>query len=534
MGNRFGKKILKSGPRSGLRRSFLPAAIVCLLAFCSADFAYGHGGSSEIFPPVDLDGKRVTLEASSSQNDPDTKDDRQISISFLDFDSKVTLRDVTFHIRAEHGSQFLFEKEFMADNGFLVFNFVSEDTDSVTMEEEAGEDIFGSLLGLDSRKIHVKGPKLSDGGLYRFDVSVLTAGGYSKILDDPLLYNVGISIPQTVRHEVNHPDYGPQAIETITYYDELSDFNYDINSKEISFSMPFDWTEDNIELTSVVHQELVIPKTFGELRVSGFSMYVNGIKLSDSIVSIDDYVPEIRTVHFIVNQQELLRVFETNKEEGMNFVIRPSQEKAQLSDVTKNGQFRVLASWEPERLESDSVATVTFDIMDVFLKNRPVAVSYGFVVTQDERIIFQQSGFSTDSKDEHNTAQFMIPHDVGGIIHLNFSNLDGNQRAAASFPVIVDSKVAYQSATSIPDWIKDTAGWWAAGDIDDETFLQGIEFLIQNDIILIPKTSQSASASHEIPDWIKDTAGWWAAGDIDDETFVGGLQFLIQQGILYV
>ena len=509
-------------------------ALVCLLVFYSADYIYGHGGSSEIFPPVELNGKKVTLEASSSQNDPDTKDDRQISISFLDFDSKVTLRDVTFHIRAEHGSQFLFEDEFMADNGFLVFNFVSEETDSVIVEEDAGEDLFGSLLGLDSRKIHVKGPKLSDGGLYRFDVSVLTADGYSKILDEPLLYNVGISIPQTVRHEVNHPDYGSQTIETITYYDELSDFNYDIHSKEITFSMPFDWTEDNIELTSVVHQELVIPKTFGELRVSGFSMYVNGIKLSDSIVSIDDYVPEIRTVHFIVNQQELLRVFESNKEEGMNFVIRPTLEKTQLSDVTQNGQFRVLVSWEPERLESGSRAAVTFNINDVFLKNRPVAVNYGFVVTQDERILFQQSGFSTDSKDEHNTSQFMIPQDVGGIIHLNFVNLDGNQRAAASFPVIVDSSVPSQTAIAVPAWIKDTAGWWAGGAIDDETFLQGIEFLIQNDVILIPKAPQSVSAAQEIPSWIKDTAGWWAGGAIDDETFVGSLQFLIEQGILQV
>ena len=517
-----------------MRRYFLPAALVCILVFYSADSAYGHGGSSEIFPPVDLNGKNVTLEASSSQNDPDVDENRQISISFLDFDSKITLRDVTFHIRAEHGSQFLFEEEFMADNGFLVFNFVSEDTDSVIVEEETGGNVFGSLLGLDSRKIHVKGPKLSDGGLYRFDVSVLTAGGYSKILDEPLLYNVGISIPQTVRHEVDHPDYGPQVIDTITYYDELSDFNYDIHSKEISFSMPFEWTEDNIELTSVVHQELVIPKTFGELRVSGFSMYVNGIKLSDSIVSIDDYVPETRTVHFIVNQQELLRVFETNKEEGMNFVIRPTLEKAQLSDVTLNGQFRVLASWEPEKLESNSMATVTFDIMDIFLKNKPVAVNYGFVVTQDERIIFQQSGFSTDSKGEHNTAQFVIPQDVGGIIHLNFSNLNGNQRATASFPVIVDSAVLSQTTISIPSWIKDTAGWWSEGAIDDETFIQGIEFLIQNDIILIPKTLYLASAAQEIPSWIKDTAGWWSEGAIDDETFVGGLQFLIEQGIIHV
>ena len=37
------------------------------------------------------------------------------------------------------------------------------------------------------------------------------------------------------------------------------------NYKEITFSMPFEWSINNINQTSVVHEELVIPKTFGDL-----------------------------------------------------------------------------------------------------------------------------------------------------------------------------------------------------------------------------------------------------------------------------
>ena len=98
--------------------------------------AYGHGVGSEIFPPVELDGKLVSVEVSSSTKDDMENDDQQISISLIDFDSKSTLRDVTFLIKSERGEQFLFEKEFKADNGFLVFNFVSEDTDSIIIDEE--------------------------------------------------------------------------------------------------------------------------------------------------------------------------------------------------------------------------------------------------------------------------------------------------------------------------------------------------------------------------------------------------------------
>ena len=127
------------------------------------------------FPPTSS-----CKEISSSINDPNTIDDQQVSMSLIDFDSKITLRDVTFLIKSERGEKFLFEQEFKADNGFIVFNFVSEETDSIIVEEENVNDLLGSLLGLESRMVHVKGPRLSEGGLYKFDISVLTADGYSK------------------------------------------------------------------------------------------------------------------------------------------------------------------------------------------------------------------------------------------------------------------------------------------------------------------------------------------------------------------
>ena len=70
--------------------------------------------------------------------------------------------------------------------------------------------------------------------------------------------------------------------------------------------------------------------------------------------------------------------------------------------------------------------------------------------------------------------------------------------------------------------------------IDDNTFIQGIEYLIQNNIIVIPQTQQENSESNEIPSWIRNNAGWWADGSIDDETFIQGLEFLIQNGIIHV
>ncbi len=116
---------------------------------------------------------------------------------------------------------------------------------------------------------------------------------------------------------------------------------------------------------------------------------------------------------------------------------------------------------------------------------------------------------------------------------LKFENLDGNELASVSLPVIVNRISAAE--ISIPEWIKNNAGWWATDQIDDSAFLQGIQFLIKEGIMIVPPTETSGSlASQEVPAWIKNNAGWWATGQIDDNTFVSGIQYLIKTGIIVV
>ena len=98
------------------------------------------------------------------------------------------------------------------------------------------------------------------------------------------------------------------------------------------------------------------------------------------------------------------------------------------------------------------------------------------------------------------------------------------------FPVLGASN-AY---AEVPEWVKNNAGWWADGLIEEKDFLKGIEFLLKEEIIKIEHVKSEKQNSSPIPDWIKNNAGWWAEGQIDDGTFVQGLQFLIQKGILRV
>jgi hypothetical protein len=87
---------------------------------------------------------------------------------------------------------------------------------------------------------------------------------------------------------------------------------------------------------------------------------------------------------------------------------------------------------------------------------------------------------------------------------------------------------------SIPTWVRSNASWWASGQIKDADFITGIEFLINDGIMIIPSTQSGQGTAKEIPGWVKNNAGWWADGLIEDTDFVSGIQFLISNGIMKV
>ena len=92
---------------------------------------------------------------------------------------------------------------------------------------------------------------------------------------------------------------------------------------------------------------------------------------------------------------------------------------------------------------------------------------------------------------------------------------------------------AIPSDVHIPPWVKNNAKWWSEGTIDDQNFVNGIKYLIEKGIIVVPHTS-STGQSQQIPAWIKNSAGWWAQGVISDDDFVKGIQYLISNGIIKV
>ena len=100
--------------------------------------------------------------------------------------------------------------------------------------------------------------------------------------------------------------------------------------------------------------------------------------------------------------------------------------------------------------------------------------------------------------------------------------------------VQVDKNPLLSGTPKIPEWIKNNASWWADGQIDDVTFIQGIQFLIKEGTITVESTTEKSAESKDVPAWIKNNAKWWADGSIDEDTFIQGIEYLVKQGIILV
>ena len=59
--------------------------------------------------------------------------------------------------------------------------------------------------------------------------------------------------------------------------------------------------------------------------------------------------------------------------------------------------------------------------------------------------------------------------------------------------MLISFTFPYANAESVPDWVKNNAGWWATDAISEKEFVNAIEFLIKDGIIIVSDTKQNKS-----------------------------------------
>jgi len=121
------------------------------------------------------------------------------------------------------------------------------------------------------------------------------------------------------------------------------------------------------------------------------------------------------------------------------------------------------------------------------------------------------------------------------VISINEDSLSGLYKIELSYSSSHIGTISFLvSNPEIPDWIKNNAKRWSSTLIPDSEFIGGIEYLIEEGLVVISPTESSLIHEQKIPDWIKNNAKWWADDLISDEDFVKSIQYLVEKGIIRI
>ena len=505
---------------------------VFLIFSFSSPFAFGHGLGGEVLPPVKIEDKDASLSISISPSiyDPE-ESEKHISLRLFDANTDAVIEHVTFEFELQKDGKQIFKEIFHDELGNLSIKVITDDSENITIEGKI-EPILGGWMKNESSLV-VRGPIFTSGGLYDYSVKILSIDSDSNVLDDEIQLQGAISLAETKSFHVTDSQNNAQTIQVISYFDKLDSFNFDSN--KATFSMPFDWNQ-NLEQLSVVHNELRIPNTFGDFLFTTYQAVVNDISLPDDTVNIDDYSFEDRTVHVVLNQELLKQIrndASKHSDSIMTIELQPSDKiKFPLYFATPDLRYKVFLSWEPEVIKSGEETIFFLSLEELFSNKIKKLVEYDLSIVQNNSEIFSKHLVGNVNSEMPNAHKIKFNENHIGTANFVLSNIDGNSLSKGNFILVIEP--GNSRIDVVPEWIKNNAGWWAEGAIDDDSFIQGIQFLIKEGIIEIPSSEQGAISSDDIPAWIKQNAGWWAEGAIDDDAFVQGIQFLIKEGILQI
>ena len=525
---------------------------------------FGHGLGADQAPPIDFGGMQVTVSTIMDPSDITVGqvDRANLQIRFFDQGTNTNLESVTYRVQVFQAGELLAREIFYDKDGELNVQIKPQgqcfepEPWRCTIYQGARDPISGGLYAQGSGVPVIQGPIFTKGGLYNISVVIEGATSPKTLVAEPLEFDTFVSVAQEQFFSI--PEASADIPVTIkTYYDDVSEFKFKGSDKSISFKMPFDWAPDYIDLVSVVHEEIRVPKSYKPYSSDkDFVGYVDGVQVDNRTLLVDPYSSETENIiHFLVTGNELKRINEElgsehyNKKE-MFFELVPKGQTAENGfSITFENGYKASVAWKRTYgAGTDIPFEITFfDASGELVKD----INYAILVSNPTgETIYQNLGDETkpyvgikasegiDTQEVYITSEGMHGMTLA-ITGTGISNWENYVVGETMFEIGKSGESSMQAPvlttqTSIPDWIKNNAGWWADGQIDDGSFVSGIQWLISNDIMTIPPTEQGAGSDDVIPGWIKNNAEWWADGQIDDSSFVSGLQWLISNGIMTI
>ena len=404
--------------------------------------SFGHGIGGETLPPVEIDGKNATLSIFVNPPTYDAKtNEYEILLKLYETNTQEVIPHVTYLVEISKDGKQLLQEKFHDDSSNLSIKIIPKNTDSLTFQGKNIGDL-GWMKNTDLFPLKIEGPIFLSGGLYKFHIEVLTINSDSNQLERPVKFDASISLAEKTTYPISYQkkDY---ALGLMSYYDTIGDFVFNEKSRNVSFSMPYDWSLNNIAQTNVVHQELHIPKTFPELLVTKYDGLINGIPLPDSAITIDDYSGEDRIVHLQLNQKEISNFVNSIQDKSkMEFSISPStQEKFPISAYTKNAIFEIGLSWEPTPIMSEQKTRFYVDITRYFAPKVQEDAKFDFVIKQKNKELYRKSVTGIiGASEKTNFYDYSFTKDNLGPVILSIEKINGEEMSSVDYVLVVKSK----------------------------------------------------------------------------------------------
>ena len=421
-------------------RMILLLTMIALIAFYMQP-SFGHGVGGETLPPVLIDGKNATL--SLNINPPifdSTTGEYEILIRLYDTNTQEVIPHVTYLVELSKDGKQLLRERFHDDSSNLSIKVIPKNGPIKIQGNNFGE--LGWMKNTDLFPLKIEGPIFLSGGLYKFHIEILTINADSNVLKNPVKYDASISLAQKTTHQVSYEKKN-YDIGVMTYYDVIHDFAFDEPSRTITFSMPYEWSQKNIEQTNVVHQELHIPKTFPELLVTRYDGLVNGIPIPEHAITIDDYTTDSRIVHVVLNQKELFSMVDSIQDKSkIDFTITPSKtEKFPLNAFTHNAIFQVGLSWEPTPITSDQSTRFFVDITRYFAAKIQEDAKFDLVIKQHGSELYRKSVTGLiGAQEKTNYYDYTFSEKNLGPVIISIEGINGEKLSSVDYVIVVSPK----------------------------------------------------------------------------------------------
>ena len=402
--------------------------IIFSLIFCllfPASSVYGHGLGIDTISSISIQEKQFSVSIEMPMYFEN--DQEQITITATDNETDENVNNVTYLIGIFYNDEMILRNYFFTENGVLPIIVTPTNNGDITIKGEQ-DSLLGAWSGTESNPVEITGPLFNSGGLYTFEIEVRTIDEPTNVIENSGVYEADLTIVESVSFPQKDQNNKDVEFSTKSYFDSISNFNYDSEDKEVTFEMPFDWNESKMSHVSVVHVETHFPKDFAEFLSPSYVGYVNDIKLFKSSVTVDDYTYDNdRTVHFVLLQDHLrflkneMRESEQPLPDNIVFKLSASQEtKFPLIAYSESEEFKVNLAWDPKDIEAGVPTNFVFTIRDSYTDSPMRLSDYTFVIMQNNEEIHRVSDNAAVGGDFE---KFTFSEDQTGPTVIKFENI---------------------------------------------------------------------------------------------------------------